>query len=600
MTDTTATSASATSASAMPASSWAEDAGPAGWLHTSDHKRIGRMFITLSLVFATLAVVLDFLVRIDLISDNSSPVLGVDLFAQVFVLTRETLVLLVLIPIFLGLAIYLVPLQIGASNVAFPRAAAASFWGWLVSAGVLIGAYIGNGGPYGGWQNGVDLHLLALAGLVVSLLAGAITIGATVLTMRSPGLYLDATPPFSWSALVTASMLVVTLPVLLGQITILYLDHRYGEVFLGGNAGIWERIDWVYQTPQVYIYIVPVLGVIAEIMLAAARRGVFEPLALYFTLGLVGLFGFGAWANFGITTEGADIVDGFEGIVLVGLYAGAAAGVAALLGLLGFTLMQARRRLKLSTAMLAAVAAGTLLLLATIVGFLGAAADWLNIAGRGVDGNAPLRFTTFVTGQQSLLIYGAGLLGAIAALYWWAPKIWGVKLFEPAGWLTVLAVSGGAFLAWFGPVLAGAFAEQPQFVYNDPSLTTNYEVLTDSTAASGFTVLGVIGVVLVFAGLLLAKLSLARALLVRSKQMRTARTGNGEATAAASAAAAADAAVGALPSDPWDALSPEWLLDSPPAPGELANLPVLSTGMPLLPEDQMPEEESAQPMPEAQ
>ena len=535
-----------------------EDAGPAGWLHTSDHKRIGRMFITLALVFATLALVLDFLVRLDLISDNDSPVLGVDVFAQVFVLTRETLVLLVLIPLFLGLAIYLVPLQIGAANVAFPRAAAVSFWGWLISAGVLIGAYVGDGGPYGGWQNGVDLHLLALAGIVLSLLAGAITVGVSVLTMRSPGLYLDDTPPFSWAALVTASMLMVTLPVLLGQITILYLDHRYGEVFLGGNAGIWQRIDWVYQTPQLFIYVVPVLGVIAEIMLAAARRRVFEPLALYFTLGLVGLFGFGAWANFGITTEGADIVDGAEGIVLVGLYAGAAAGIAALLGLLGFTLLQARRRPKLNAAFLAAAAAGQLLLLAAVVGFLAAAADWLNIAGRGVDGNSPLRFTTFTTGQLSLLVYGAGLLGAVAALHWWAPKIWGIKLSEPAGWLAVVAIGGGAFLAWLGPVLAGAFAEQPEFVYQDPTLTSNYQSLVDSSAASGFTLLGVIGVVIVFAGLLLTKLNLLRALATRKR---------------------ATSAVGA---DPWGALSPEWLLDSPPAPGMPATLPNLVTGMPLL------------------
>ncbi len=575
-----------------------EDKGPVGWLHTSDHKRIGRMFITLSLLFTGLALVLDFLVRLDLISDNDSPVLGFDSFAQVFVLTRESLVLLGLIPLFIGLAIYLVPLQIGAANVAFPRAAAASFWGWLVSAGVLLGAYVGNGGPYGGWQNGVDLHLLALAGLVLSLLAGAITVGTTVLTMRSPGLFLDDTPPFSWSALVTASMLTVTLPVLLGQITILYLDHRYGEVFLGGNAGVWQRIDWVYQTPQLFIFVVPVLGVIAEIMLAVARRRVFEPLALYFTIGLVGLFGFGAWVNFGITTEGADIVDGAEGIVLVALYAGAAVGVAALLGLLGFTVLQSRSQArkrdtrqadqqttsqttstadasagkssKPSTAVLAALGAGSLLLFAIVIGLLGAVADWLNIAGRGVDGNAPLRFTTFVTGQMSLLVYGAGGLGALAAVHWWAPKIWGTKLLESVGCLSALAVGFGAVAAWLGPVLSGAFAEQPEFVYHDPALSTNYQSLVDSTSAGSFTVLGLIGVILVFAGLALTVLNLLRSTLT---------TGQTTSTDNASDASAS------LVSDPWGALSPEWLLDSPPLPGQSETLPVLTTGMPLLPSE---------------
>lgn len=536
-----------------------EDTGPAGWLHTSDHKRIGRMFITMSLLFAGPAMLLDLLIRFDLIASDSSPVLGLDTFAQVFALTRESLVLLVLIPAFLGLAIYLVPLQIGAPNVAFGRATAASFWGWLVSAGVLIGAYVGNGGPYGGWSNGVDLHLLALAGLVLSLLAGAVTVGTTVLTMRSPGLYLDSIPPFSWSALVTASMLVVSLPVLLGQITILYLDHRYGEVFLGGNAGIWERIDWVYQTPQVFIYVVPVLGIVAEIMLATARRQVFEPLALYFAIGLLGLFGFGAWANFGITTEGADVVDGAEGIVLVGFYVGAVAAVAALLGLLGFTLFQARQRPKLTTATLAAFGAGKLLLAGAFFGLLGAVADWLNIAGRGVDGNAPLRVTTFVTGQQSVLVYGAGLLGVLAALHWWAPKIWGCKLSERLGRLSFLAIGAGATLAWIGPVLAGAFAEQPEFVYQDPALTTNYAGLVDSTTANDFTALGAVGVIIALAGLALTKLNLLQAVVKRAR--------SGDAAAA----------------DPWMALSPEWLLDSPPAPGDPVDLPDLTTGMPLLP-----------------
>ncbi|HCB34904.1 MAG TPA: hypothetical protein DEP69_07160, partial [Acidimicrobiaceae bacterium] len=545
MTDTAV--ATETSAAAEAAGVLVEDPGAAGWLHTSDHKRIGRMFVTVSLFFAVPAVVADLLLRLDLADAAGSPVLGLDAFAQVFALTRESLVLLVLIPVFLGIAVYVVPLQIGASNVAFPRAAAASFWGWLVSAGVLVGAYAGNGGPYGGWSDGVDLHLLAIAGLVLSLLAGAVTVAVTVLTMRSPGLYLDATPPFAWSALVTASMLVVSLPVLLGQIAILYVDHRYGSVFLDGAAGVWQRVDWVYRTPQLFIYVVPVLGVVAEVVLAATRRRVLEPLALYFSIGLVGLFGFGAWANLGITTEGADLVDGAEGIVLVGLYAGAAAAVAGLLGLLGLTIVQNRRLPRLTTAVLAALGAGKLLLLAAVVGLVGAAADWLNIAGRGVDGNALLGATTFVTGQQSALVYGAGLLGLLAALHWWAPKLWGRTLSEGAGRLSFVVIGAGAFLAWLGPVLSGAFAEQPQFVYHDPALTTRYETLTDSSAAPGLTMLGAVGVVLVLLGVVVTKLNIGHSVLLRK-----------------------GAPAGA---DPWPGVSPEWLLDSPPPPGEAAGLP---------------------------
>ena len=540
------------SAAAAPA----EDPTAFGWLNTVDHKRIGRLFIACSLLFAFAGTIADLLVRFDLASSGGHTVLDSDSFVQVFTFTRDALVFGMLIPLFLGIAIYVVPLQVGAPNVAFGRAAALSFWGWLVSAGVLVGAYIANGGPGGGFADGVDLHLLAVAGLVISLLTGAICVAVTTLTMRAPGMYMDRTPPFAWSALVTASMLVVSLGVVLGQIVVLYIEHRYGPRFLGGNYGIWSRIDWMYRTPQLFIYVVPVLGVVAEIMLAAARRWVFEPLALYFTMGLVGLFGFGAWANFGITNEGADIVDGLEGIVLVGLYAGALAGVGGLLALLGFTVWQSRKWPRPSTAVLAAFAAGQLIAIAALVGLIGAGVDWLQIAGRGVDGNAPLRFTTWVTGQQSLLIYGAGLLGALAALHWWAPKIWGRRLSELAGWASLAAIGGGAFLAWLGPTLSGAFTEQPQFVYGEPLLTTLYSGQVDDSGAEGLSALGAVGVAIVLAGLALVVLNL----------LISVAMGKG---------APAE-------SDPWGGLTPEWLLDSPPPLGPSETLPELTSGTPLL------------------
>lgn len=556
MTDATA---EATHSGGSAGTTPAEDPTAFGWLNTADHKRIGRLFIACSLLFALAGAVADLLVRFDLASSGGHTVLSADSFVQVFTFSRDALVLGMLIPLFLGIAIYVVPLQVGAPNVAFGRAAALSFWGWLVSAGVLVGAYIANGGPGGGFSDGVDLHLLALAGLVMSLLTGAICVAVTTLTMRAPGMYMDRTPPFAWSALVTASMLVVSLGVVLGQIVVLYIEHRYGPRFLGGNYGIWSRIDWMYRTPQLFIYVVPVLGVVAEIMLAAARRWVFEPIALYFTMGLVGLFGFGAWANFGITGEGADIVDGLEGIVLVGLYAGALAGVSGLLALLGFTVWQSRAWPRPTTAVLAAFGAGTLVAAAALVGLIGAGVDWLQIAGRGVDGNTPLRFSTWVTGQQSLLIYGAGLLGALAALHWWAPKIWGRRLSELAGLGSLLAIGGGALLAWLGPTLSGAFTEQPQFVYGEPLLTSRYAGQVDGTGASvaeGLSILGAVGVVIVLAGVALVVLNLFVCVAM----------GKGAET----------------PANPWGGLTPEWLLPSPPPLGPAEALPELTSGTPLL------------------
>ena len=544
-----------------------EDPTPFGWLTTADHKRTGRLFIISSLGFLIIGVVLDLLVRLDLTSASKFVSLDADSFAQSFALSRETLVLLFLIPAFLGLAMYLVPLQVGASNLAFPRAATASFWAWKISAVVLIGAYLGNGGPYGGWANGVDLHLLALSGLVIALLLGSITVATTVMTLRSPGLYMDETPPFTWSALVTASMLMVSLPVLLGQIAILYIDHRYGRVFLLGNYGIWERVDWIHRTPQLFIYVVPVLGVAAEIVLAAAKRRVFEPIAMYFTIGLVGLFGFGAWTNFAITGEGADIIDGFEGVVLVGLYGGALLGTAGLLGLLGLAVIQNRKLPKISTSLIAAFAAGKLVLVGALVGLVGVAADWLEIAGRGNDGNPQLRMTTWVTGQQSVLIYGAGLLGLLAAIHWWAPKIWGRQLNELLGLLNFLVIGAGALLAFVGPALSGLVTEQPDFVYADPNATSLYSNWVDDSGAEGLSALGAAGTALLLVGAALLILNLFISICLKKGTEAT--------------------------EDPWSAQSPEWLLPSPPPIGETDELPMLTSGTPLLDAQEENEEANA-------
>ncbi len=543
-----------------------EDPTPFGWLTTADHKRTGRLFIVCSLVFLVLGAVLDLLVRLDLTSSTDFVTLGSDSFAQGFAFSREALTLLFIIPAFLGVSMYMVPLQIGAANLAFPRAATASFWAWKVSAIVLMGAYLGNGGPYGGWANGVDLHLLALSGLVISLLLGSISVATTIMTMRSPGLYMDETPPFTWSSLVSTSMLVVSLPVLLGQIAILYIDHRYGRVFLLGNYGVWERIDWIHRTPQLFIYVVPVLGVAAEIVLATARRRVFEPLAMYFTIGLVGLFGFGAWTNFAITGEGADIIDGFEGVVYVGLYGGALLGTLGLLGLLGLALIQNRKLPKISTSLLAALGAGKLVLVGAFIGLIGAAVDWLEIAGRGNDGNPQLRMTTWVTGQQSVLIYGAGLLGLLAAIHWWAPKIWGRQLNELVGMLNFLVIGTGTLLAFAGPALSGLLTEQPDFVYADPEATALYADWIDDSGAEGLSAIGAVGVAILIAGTCLLLLNLFVSVGLKKGPQ-------------------AD-------DDPWGAQSPEWMLPSPPPMGEIDELPMLTSGTPLL-DSTEPEEVTA-------
>ena len=233
-----------------------------------------------------------------------------------------------------------------------------------------------------------------------------------------------------------------------------------------------------------------------------------------------------------------------------------------MLGLVGLAVIQNRKLPKITTALVAALGAGGLLLIGALSGLIGAAADWLEIAGRGNDGNMQMRMTTWVTGQQSVLVYGAGLLGLLAALHWWSPKIWGRQLNELIGLLSFLGIALGALLAFVGPALSGLLTEQPDFVYADPNATSMYAGWIDDSGAEGFTSLGLVGVVVLLASVSLMILNLTVSVALKKGVVAE--------------------------NDPWSALSPEWLLSSPPPLGEPEDLPVLTSGTPLL---EVPEEE---------
>jgi len=536
-------------ADAQPVLPPREHQSPIGWLTTSDHKRIGRLFIVTALLVLGAGLVCELLVRIDLTDAEDFVILDADTFGQIFVLSKDLLVFGGLVPLFLGFAIYVVPLQVGAGNIAFPRAALASFWGWFATGGLLIASYSINGGPYGGEAEGVDLYLIALAGVLLSLLLGAICVAATVLTMRSPRLFVDDTPPFAWSALVTAAMLMVTIPVALAQLAMLYIDHRYGRLYLDGNYGIFQQLEWLYRTPQLYVYAIPALGAVAEVIpVWSGTRQQQRPVVAY-AIGAFGLAGFGAAGS--LANEPVYFED-YQGLLNVGLHALALVAVLVLLGAWGATLVHSRSLPRLDAALLAALAAGLIFLVSTAHGVLGAFIDWSPLSDREVQ----LLLTTWTSAGQALVI-GAVLLAAVAALAYWAPKIWGRRLPEPLSLLALLAALAGALLAAVGPAVAGALQDQPYLVFEDPNSTTNYAQIVDDVGnADAYAAIGAVGV-----GLLLAAVVLIVGNIVLSALFRV------------GAAAAAD---------PWGAQTAEWALPSPPAMGPLDDLPDLVDGTPLL------------------
>ncbi len=235
ITETRPDEVAAPSAPASPAAPSAP-AKVAGWLVSADHTRVGRLYVGVSLVAAVAVLVVGTLVMAERI-DTGGTYLPSDSIAQLTSFTWIGLAFLVVVPLLLGIAIAVVPLQLGAAGIAYPRAAALSFWGWVLSGGVMVGAYLANGGPGGGEAQAVDLFLISLILVLASLAVGAACVAGSVITQRPAGMGLLETPPFSFASLVSAGALLLTLPVLAGTLVLLYVDHRYGRHRLRREPG---------------------------------------------------------------------------------------------------------------------------------------------------------------------------------------------------------------------------------------------------------------------------------------------------------------------------------------------------------------------------
>ena len=506
--------------------------GVGAWATTTDHKRIGRLFIGCALLIAIAAAALGAVIGVERISATGYSLLDQDSVTQIFSLYRVGLSFGVMLPLLLGVAIAVVPLQVGAKTIAFARLAMFGFWMWLAGVGLAIGSTIANGGPGGGSEKMVDLFLLGMGIAVIGALAAAVSVVTTVLTNRAPGMTLLRVPMTSWSALTGGVALILTLPVLLGTLVYLYVDHRYARVAFGGNKGISDWMGWSLTQPQTYVYVAMGAGVLAEIAaVVSGKRQVLRPVLLTgIAIVSVAALGGATQVQHGVTwtnTSGSDKVK--ELIPFLIFNALPLLGVLVVLGvsLLGI----AKSKPRLVPAMAPALL-GLGMVLTGMVGHL-----------VGLFGPAQLAGTVFEEGEFIYVGYGALLIG-LAAVSYWGPKLWGRVLPSSA----VLGISGLAFL---GTVLAAlpmyiaGFANQPANVANNFSYSGPQELWNTASAA---------GHALVAVSVLLFVLTALRAF--------TAGEVAGD--------------------DPWDAQSLEWSVSSPAPSSNFVSTPSVTSAEPLL------------------
>ena len=517
----------------------------------TDHKVIGTLFVAASLAFLVVGGVLALVMRAQLAVPDADTV-GGNTYRQLFTMHGTIMVFLFLLPLWLGLVTAILPLQIGAARMAFPRVHALSLWLFIGGAGMVVAAPLASD-VVGGWTlsaplpvgegftgEGIDLLILGLIVVSIAALAVAINVLATVLQLRAPGLTMARIPLFSWSATVSSAVMLLALPVLVASLLLLFVDRHYGGMVFngftgsrGGNPLLWPRLFWFGAFPLLWALLLPALGAVSDIVPVSARRRLFSHQRAVVAIAAIGVLSFAGWGSEVANLRRARPLFAL-GVLLVLL------PVASLiLNWLATAVTAVRQDPSLkerfrSVAMLHV--RGTLGLL-----LLGLAGEL--VAGIDAGGRSHRNYWGVAT--QHSLFFGAAVVGAVAALYFWAPKLWGRYLSEKLGKLQFLALVGGLFLT----VL-------PMFVLGLQDMGTHTSsYVTDSDWGPANLVSAVGGAVVVL-GVLLLILNLLVSVVA----------GKGEAAG----------------SDPWGGHTLEWSTTSPPPVDNFRVLPEVRSEAPLL------------------
>ena len=420
------------------------------WVTTTDHKKIGVLYISTAFSFFILGGIFALLIRTELAVPGVQ-FLNPETYNQLFTIHGTTMIFLFVMPMWTGLANYIVPLQIGAADMAFPRINALSFWMVPLGGLLLYSGYAVGGAANAGWTGyaplseqggaGLDLWLMSLVLLGFSSVLGAINFIATIFKMRAPGLTLMRMPLFVWNSLVTSTLLLFAVPVLTAGLMMLFIDRNYGGGFFdpaaGGNPVLWQHVFWFFGHPEVYILILPAFGVVTEILPVFTRKPLFGYKAFVFATASIGALGFTVWAHHMFTT-GAVYLPFFSFFTFL---------IAVPTGIKFFNWLATmwRGQLTLSTPLLFALGFIALFLIGGLDGAFLAVVPF----------DFHVQDTYWVVSHLHYVLVAGSVFGIFAALFYWFPKMSGRKLNEKLGILQFILLFVGTNLTFFPQHLLG-------------------------------------------------------------------------------------------------------------------------------------------------
>jgi cytochrome c oxidase subunit I len=512
------------------------------WITTVDHKRIGILYLVTALVFFALAGLFALLMRAQLATDNAD-LITKNTYNELFTVHGTAMIFMFIVPLWAGFANFLVPLMIGARDMAFPRLNAASYWFFLFGGVTLFLSFLASGGASkSGWYGypplsenffspgtGQDLWILSLHLVGVSSLLGAINFICTIHNMRAAGMSWMRIPLFVWAIEIYAVLLLIVVPVIAIALTFLLLDRQAGTHFFipgeGGDAILYQHLFWFFGHPEVYIIILPAMGVISEVIPVFSRKPIFGYKAIAFSTIAIGFYSMLVWAHHMFSVGLPNFLNIF--FMLSSMVIAVPTGVK----IFNWIATTWRGNLIFDTAMLWALGFIAVFTIGGLSGIFLAAfpIDW------------QVTDTYYVVAHMHYVLFGGAVFGAFAALFYWWPKIFGRMLNETLGKVQFWLVFVGMNLTFFPQHLLGLMGMPRRiYTYDRGGLFEAYNLMSSIGA-------GLMGI-----GMLLFIINV-----IKSRS--------------------APRAV----NDPWLADTLEWYTTSPPPPHNFEKLPYITSARPL-------------------